>query len=80
MKKYYKFKKKLYFKKLLRKHKKLTLITTYPCCDLVRIGHVLEDENYLAISFPKKYVFDFLVKIDCKFEKKSNNIFWITAR
>ena len=71
-----------FFKKFLRSNIKITLITSYPGFDMVVRDHVFGEEKCYpeVYLFKKKAVFDFLVKINCKFEKKTGNVFWITAR
>ena len=76
------FRDKKFFKTFLRKKRKVTLVTSYPGFDMVIEGHVSGEDKFYPVVylFEKKDVFDYLVKINCKFERITNNVFWITAR
>ena len=71
-----------FLKNFIQKNKKVTLITSYPGFDMVIEGHVSGDDKWYndVYLFEKDAVFSFLDKMICECNKKTDDVFWITAR
>lgn len=66
----------------IQKNHEATLITSNPEYDMIVKGYVSGDKKIYdeAYLFEKDAVFSFLDKMICECNKKTDDVFWITAR